>query len=208
MNQHRHRLVFNVRRGLLMAVAETAHAQGKATGESGPGDRRAPRHATPYTGRWRRCWPCSARKRPWRRRRWAQIVAYRNAPGSQRPTVLNAGNGVPLVNIQTPSGAGVSHNTYSQFDVHDKGAILNNSRKGADSQLAGPVRRQPLAGARHRPGNSQRSRFQQPQPAARRHRDRRRQGRSGHRQPRRHRRQRQRLHQRQPCHADHRQDRP
>lgn len=69
----------------------------------------------------------------------AQIVAYRSAPGTQRATVLNAGNGVPLVNIQTPSAAGVSRNTYSQFDIDEKGAILNNSRQGAATRLAGKV---------------------------------------------------------------------
>ena len=57
----------------------------------------------------------------------AQIIADPTAPGTQRPTVLTAPNGVPLVNIQTPSAAGVSRNTYRQFDVQQQGAILNNS---------------------------------------------------------------------------------
>lgn len=44
-----------------------------------------------------------------------------------------------MVNIQTPSAAGVSRNTYQQFDVNQQGAVLNNSRTGARTQVAGQV---------------------------------------------------------------------
>jgi filamentous hemagglutinin family protein len=70
---------------------------------------------------------------------WSQILADPSAPGSQRPTILSVGGGVPLINITTPSAAGVSRNTYRQFDVGAPGAILNNSRTGAQSQLGGAV---------------------------------------------------------------------
>ncbi|MBN9370760.1 filamentous hemagglutinin N-terminal domain-containing protein [Hydrogenophaga sp.] len=70
---------------------------------------------------------------------WPQIVADPGAPGRQRPTVLSAGQGVALVNIQTPSAAGVSRNSYRQFDVGAAGAILNNSRGQAQTQLGGWV---------------------------------------------------------------------
>ncbi|MFA7292940.1 MAG: filamentous hemagglutinin N-terminal domain-containing protein, partial [Rhodocyclaceae bacterium] len=73
----------------------------------------------------------------------AQVVAYKAAPASQRPTVLSAGNGVPLVNIQTPSAAGVSRNTYEQFDVETQGVILNNSRTNTATQLGGWVQGNP-----------------------------------------------------------------
>jgi len=77
----------------------------------------------------------------------AQIVADPNVPGNQRPTILTAPNGVPLVNIQTPSAAGVSRNGYRQFDVNGEGAILNNSRGNAQTQLGGWVAGNPwLAG--------------------------------------------------------------
>ena len=73
----------------------------------------------------------------------AQIVADPTAPGQQRPTVLSAPNGVPLVNIQTPSAAGVSRNVYRQFDVQGNGAILNNSRGNAQTQTGGWVQGNP-----------------------------------------------------------------
>ena len=90
---------------------------------------------------------------PWRTgrsRRWSRALvavpgwprADRGRPHSsrqQRPTVLTAPNGVPLVNIQTPSAAGVSRNTYRQFDVQQQGAILNNSRTQVQTQLGGWV---------------------------------------------------------------------
>jgi filamentous hemagglutinin len=68
-----------------------------------------------------------------------RILADRNAPGNQRPTLVEAPNGTPVVNIQTPSAAGVSRNTYSQFDVGSQGAILNNSRSNAVTQLGGGI---------------------------------------------------------------------
>ncbi|MBU0751967.1 MAG: hemagglutinin repeat-containing protein [Gammaproteobacteria bacterium] len=77
----------------------------------------------------------------------AQIVAAPTAPANQRPTVLNAANGVPQVDIQTPSAAGVSRNTYSQFDVQRPGAILNNSRTNVQTQLGGWVQGNPWLAA-------------------------------------------------------------
>ena len=65
------------------------------------------------------------------------------APGL-RPTVLVAPNGVPLVNIQTPSAAGVSRNLYNQFDVQRGGVILNNSRTDVQTQLGGWVQANPF----------------------------------------------------------------
>lgn len=69
----------------------------------------------------------------------SQIRADPSAPAQQRATVLRAPNGVPLVNIQTPSAAGVSRNAYRQFDVDRQGVILNNSRTATRSQLGGWV---------------------------------------------------------------------
>ncbi|MDR6586481.1 filamentous hemagglutinin family protein [Herbaspirillum frisingense] len=69
----------------------------------------------------------------------AQILGDRNAPRNQQPTVLVTPNGVPVVNIQTPSSAGVSMNQYRQFDVGANGVILNNARVTTATQLGGQV---------------------------------------------------------------------
>ena len=71
------------------------------------------------------------------------IRADKSAPANQQPTVLQTGNGIPQVNIQAPSQAGVSRNQYSQFDVAEKGAVLNNARKAAQTQMAGWVQGNP-----------------------------------------------------------------
>ncbi|ALV08953.1 hypothetical protein RD2015_4512 [Roseateles depolymerans] len=76
----------------------------------------------------------------------SRVIADPSAPGSQRPTVLTAPNGATLVNIQTPSVAGVSRNTYSQFDVGATGVILNNSRTDTSTQLGGWVQGNPWLG--------------------------------------------------------------
>ena len=69
----------------------------------------------------------------------AQVIADPSAPGNQRPTILQTGNGLPQINIQTPSAAGVSRNTYRQFDIHSNGAVLNNSRTNTGTQLGGYI---------------------------------------------------------------------
>ena len=77
----------------------------------------------------------------------AGIVADGNAAANQRPTIINTANGVTQVNIQTPSQAGVSMNQYQQFDVNQKGVILNNSHQNTQTQLAGYIQANPwLAG--------------------------------------------------------------
>ena len=69
----------------------------------------------------------------------AQIIPNRAAPGAQQALVINAANGVPVVNIQTPSAGGVSHNRYTQFDVAPQGAILNNAQDAVQTKLGGWV---------------------------------------------------------------------
>lgn len=72
----------------------------------------------------------------------AQIVPS----GAHAPNVISTANGLPQVNVTKPSGAGVSLNTYSQFDVGSGGAILNNSPVNTNTQLAGQISGNPNFG--------------------------------------------------------------
>ncbi|MFT4174034.1 MAG: filamentous hemagglutinin N-terminal domain-containing protein, partial [Rhodocyclaceae bacterium] len=144
MNKNAYRIVFNRHRGQWMAVAEITSAQGKS----------APGGAT-QTGA---SWACFASHLSTLRLTlmclfgWvtivpqaahAQIFADPGAPKNQQATVIRGGNGVPVVNIQTPSEAGVSRNTYRQFDIGQNGAILNNARGSSQTQLGGWVQGNP-----------------------------------------------------------------
>ncbi|QNR97485.1 hemagglutinin repeat-containing protein [Stenotrophomonas sp. 169] len=72
-----------------------------------------------------------------------QIIADPGAPAHQRPTVLTTANGTPQVNITTPSAAGVSRNSYRQFDVGSQGAVLNNARGNVQTEIGGWVQANP-----------------------------------------------------------------
>jgi len=69
----------------------------------------------------------------------AQINAASNATDNKRPVIDNTANGLPLIQIATPNGAGVSHNQYQQFNVDKSGAILNNAGNNVNTQLGGWV---------------------------------------------------------------------
>ena len=104
MNQHCYRVIFNKKRGQLMAVAETVVGEGKSAGTTeGVAPQGLARWATLRPvgfavmlalGMASICLPEASQ---------AQVVAYKQVPASQQPTILAAGNGVPVVNIQTPN---------------------------------------------------------------------------------------------------------
>jgi filamentous hemagglutinin len=132
MNRHLHRIIFNAARGIRMVVHETATSVGRGASK------------TTTTARGRAFIGAVLAGTAAVGIAHAQIVAAPNVPGSLRPVVLVAPNGVPLVNIQSPSAAGVSRNVYNQLNVGPNGAIFNNSRTNAQTQLGGIVQGNPF----------------------------------------------------------------
>ncbi len=137
MNKNTHRLVYSRLRGMVVAVAETATAEGKsATGEararprSSASGMRTVAAGVAVLG----MLPVLSD---------AQIVP---TPGASTQ-VIQTPNGLPQVNVARPSSAGVSVNTYNQFDVQKPGAILNNSATMVQTQQAGWINGNPNYGA-------------------------------------------------------------
>ncbi|HZW21082.1 filamentous hemagglutinin N-terminal domain-containing protein, partial [Noviherbaspirillum sp.] len=69
----------------------------------------------------------------------------RSAQG-QRPVVNVAANGVPVVQISPPSAAGVSNNRFTDYNVGEKGLILNNTGSNSQTHLAGWIAGNPMLG--------------------------------------------------------------
>ncbi|MGY0619423.1 hemagglutinin repeat-containing protein [Lysobacter sp. A378] len=145
MNKNLYRIVFNRALGVLQVVGEIA--RGASSGGSSAGGRVSATLRPLGFAMWLSLgWvgvvvPTVAQEVQGQRH--GRIVSDPNAPGQHRPTVLETPDGVPLVNITTPSAAGVSRNVYSQFDVDARGVILNNARSRAQTQLAGWVEGNP-----------------------------------------------------------------
>ncbi|WP_257851159.1 two-partner secretion domain-containing protein [Klebsiella aerogenes] len=136
MNKRFYRIVFNKARGMLMVVAETTRSHRAGVSPQSGADARTGSTLTstlaPLAFSFLLAFSCLTPAK-------AAIVADNHAPGGQQPQIANSANGTPQVNIQTPSGAGVSRNVYSQFDVDGRGVVLNNSHANTSTQLAGMV---------------------------------------------------------------------
>lgn len=71
------------------------------------------------------------------------IVVDGSAPANQRPNVIDTQNGISQINIVAPNDSGISHNQYRQFDIDNRGAILNNSATVTSTNLAGIIQGNP-----------------------------------------------------------------
>jgi len=153
MNKNRYRIIFSHARGMFIAVAEIVKSKTKQAGQSqgtmetGAVTSSVPpihyKKLNPLNFAVIGCLGALVISLPMSSVAGTQIIADKGAPTSQQPTILNSANGTTQVNIQTPSAGGVSRNTYTQFDVGQEGAILNNSRNNAQTQLGGWVQGNP-----------------------------------------------------------------
>ncbi|WP_067320659.1 two-partner secretion domain-containing protein [Streptobacillus felis] len=59
--------------------------------------------------------------------------------GKTNVYVEKSNSGVDIINISTPSPKGVSHSTFKEFNVSEKGAVINNAKNIARSRIAGLI---------------------------------------------------------------------
>ena len=147
MNKKVYRLVFSRLRNMLVAVGETTTSAGREAGQTSVRSGQSQcvifsSHSLLFA---LRPTALAALALSGASPSWcdAQIVPG----GAHAPSVVQTRNGLDQVNINRPSGAGVSMNTYGRFDVPSKGAILNNSPMIVQTQQAGMIDGNPNFGA-------------------------------------------------------------
>ena len=150
MNSRLYRVIFNKNLGRLVVVSEKTVAQGKAGSQGGSDNAQTIADSQTTDGVVGYCYG-----------KWlslsaavllslgsvqmvhaevqTQVIADTTAAKNEQAIILTTASGMTQVNIQTPSVAGVSKNSFSQFDVGSDGVILNNSRTNTQTQMAGWV---------------------------------------------------------------------
>ena len=130
MNKGLHRIIFSKKHSTMVAVAETANSQGKGK-QAGSSVSVSPKTSGDLCVKLKttlKTLVCSLVSLSMVLPAHAQITTDKSAPKNQQVVILKTNTGAPLVNIQTPNARGLSHNRYTQFDVDNKGAVLNNDR--------------------------------------------------------------------------------
>ena len=157
MNSRLYRVIFNKNLGRLVVVSEKTVAQGKAGSQGGhdnshsTADSQSANGVVGYCyGKWLTLTAAilvSLGTAQWGHADvQTQVIADSSAAKNEQATILTTASGITQVNIQTPSAAGVSKNSFSQFDVGSDGVILNNSRKNTQTQTSGWVEGNPWLG--------------------------------------------------------------
>ncbi|WP_156300427.1 filamentous hemagglutinin N-terminal domain-containing protein [Streptobacillus canis] len=69
------------------------------------------------------------------------LFSYANitVDGNTNVYIEKSNNGIDIINISTPSPKGVSHSTFKDFNVSEKGAVINNAKNIARSHIAGLI---------------------------------------------------------------------
>lgn len=148
MNKNLYKVIFNKKRNSLVVVAENTKRDGKSIGDSSIG-------AAGISDQAGHGFTCSllafslfvatlSITVPVAPASAGGIEADKTTSAARQAIILRTGNGLPQINIQTPSAGGVSVNEYRRFDVDSRGAVLNNSRRNAPTQLAGWIQGNPL----------------------------------------------------------------
>lgn len=150
MNKRCYKVIFNKKRSCMMAVAENVHRDGKSMQDSEAASVRVTGAASVSSARAAFGFRMAAFSvmlalgvAAFSPAPASGIIADKSAPKNQQAVILQTANGLPQVNIQTPSSQGVSVNRFKQFDVDEKGVILNNSRSNTQTQLGGRIQANP-----------------------------------------------------------------
>lgn len=154
MNKNRFRIIFNIARGMMMVVAEfvKSHMAGAESTNNSQTEIPLTKNQNDISVTLRplafslmcalglvTVLPNPFNVGP----AHAEVRAATNVPGNQRSIILRAPNGVEVVNIPTPSAAGVSRSVYEIFDVLRQGLIINNSRNNVQTELGGWIQGNP-----------------------------------------------------------------